>query len=78
MSRDNYDPLVAILETLQEINGTLEVIAARLQPRIVTIPRNREAKAPKMCGCLHPLHIGLVCGYPIGLTPHAVNCECEG
>jgi hypothetical protein len=32
----------------------------------------------KMCGCLHPLHIGLVCGYPIGLTPHAVNCECEG
>ena len=77
MSRDNYDLLLPILETLQEINGTLEVIAARMQPRIV-IPRNREAKVPKMCGCGHSPHIGLICGYPIGRTQNRVKCECEG
>jgi hypothetical protein len=78
MSRDRTDPLVAILETLQEINGTLEVIAARLHPRIVTIPRQREARVPNMCGCGHSPHIGLVCGYPIGRTQDRVKCECEG
>lgn len=77
MSRDRTDPLIAILETLQEINGTLEVIAARVQPRIV-IPRRREGKAPNMCGCGHPPHIGLRCGWPVGKAPHADPCECEG
>jgi len=49
------------------------------QDRVLGDPRHREAKVPKMCGCLHPPHIGLVCGYPIGMSyKTASNCECEG
>lgn len=30
------------------------------------------------CGCGHPSHPGLVCGYPIQISAGKVPCECEG
>ena len=34
-----------------------------------------EPKKPKYCGCGHPAHPGLVCGWP---TEDGSHCECEG
>jgi len=62
-------------DEIEGIGDTPEEALLALVTKIHKIPRS---KVPKMCGCGHPFHIGLICGYPIGLTPHAVNCECEG
>jgi hypothetical protein len=37
-----------------------------------------KAVAGKTCGCGHPAHPGLVCGWPVEAAEHGVMCECEG
>jgi uncharacterized protein (UPF0276 family) len=37
-----------------------------------------KAVAGQTCGCTHPAHPGLVCGYPIQISAGMVSCECEG
>jgi hypothetical protein len=37
---------------------------------------DREDK-PQKCGCGHPTHFGLVCGWPWLVDGHRMTCECE-
>jgi hypothetical protein len=71
-SREEWNRVLKAREALRD--------AVPVDPVVDPTSTSTSSRRSPLCGCGHPPHSGLICGYPMpgNVASNVVTCECEG